>query len=147
MKVMLQETESKSVPYMADVTIAKQRFSTKLHRKRGEAEKDVNFLRDTGTETATYELRSGKWVRAGSIFVANKSEENVNGEWMAVDETVKRVVPEEEKKAKGGWLKRTWSSFTGKELDEKPPADDKESKKPKGTPGGSQSGMSIRRGF
>jgi len=81
--IAMQERDTRSIPYMADVTVAKQVFSTRLHRKRKEAEKDANFLRDTGAETATYELRNSKWTRVGSMFVASKSEENVNGEWVS----------------------------------------------------------------
>jgi len=139
LKITIQEKESRSVPYIADVTMSKQRYATRMHRKRGEAEQDRNFLRDTGTETDTYELRNGKWTRVGSMFVATKSEESVNGEWLPVDETVKRTVASEEQKAKGGWLKRTWANITGKEIEEKPAKDKKAP--PKGQPGGSQSTM------
>jgi len=117
-----------------------------LHRKRGEAEQDANFLRDTGSETDTYELRNGKWVRVGSMFVATKSEENVNGEWLPVNETVKRTVAAEEQKARGGWFKRTWASVTGQEVEEKPAKETKK-KETKGAPGGSQSSMQRVRRF
>jgi hypothetical protein len=111
-KMVIQEKERKSSPYVADVTIPKQRFATVLHRKRAEAEGDVNFLRDTGTETITYEVRNGRWMRVSSLFVADKSEEKINGEWVPVKETVKRTVPAEEDKSKG-FLRRTWSSIFG----------------------------------
>jgi len=140
LKITMQEKESRSVPYIADVTMSKQRYATRMHRKRGEAEQDRNFLRDTGTETDTYELRNGKWARVGSMFVATKSEENVNGEWLPVDETVKRTVASEEEKAKGGWLKRTWAAITGKEIEQKPAKETKKAQ-PTGQPGGSQSTM------
>lgn len=146
LKIAMQERETRSIPYMADVTVAKQVYATRLHRKRKEAEKDANFLRDTGTETATYELRNSKWTRVGSMFVANKSEENVNGEWVPIDETVKRVAVSEEKKAKVGWMKRVWATITGQEIDETQAAKDAEKEKPKGTPGGSQSSMPHRYG-
>jgi len=140
LKVSMQEKESRSVPYIADVAVSKQRYATRMHRKRAEAERDANFLRDTGTETATYELRNGKWVRVGSMFVATRSEENVNGEWLPVDETVKRTVASEEEKAKGGWLRRTWAAVTGKEIEEKTAKKPKKNEL-KGQPGGSQSTM------
>ena len=38
--VDIQETESRTVPYRATVKVDKQRFSTKLHRKRDEAVAD-----------------------------------------------------------------------------------------------------------
>ena len=109
----MQERESRSAPLIADVVLAKQRFVTRLHRDRMEAQNDTNFLRDTGTETTTYELRNGGWVRVGSLFVASKSEENVNGEWAPVKETVERTVAAEEEKSQG-WFGRTWSKITGK---------------------------------
>jgi len=111
--ILLQQKEKKSSPYIADVVLKKERFATRLHRKRGEAQADANFLRDTGTETITYEWRSGQWVRTGSIFVADKSEENVNGEWLPVKETVKRTVAAEEEKSEG-FLKRFWYTITGR---------------------------------
>jgi hypothetical protein len=111
-KMVIQEKERKGSPYVADVTIPKQRFATRLHRKRAEAEGDVDFLRDMGTETVTYEVRNGRWVRVSSLFVADKSEEKINGEWVPVKETVKRTVPAEEDKSKG-FLRRTWSSIFG----------------------------------
>jgi hypothetical protein len=146
LKIAMQERETRSIPYMADVTVAKQIYATRMYRKRKEAEKDANFLRDTGAETATYELRNSKWTRVGSMFVANKSEENVNGEWVPIDETVKRVAVAEEKKVKVGWFKRIWATITGQEIDETQAAKDAEREKPKGTPGGSQSSMPHRYG-
>lgn len=112
-KVDVQERDSRTSPLIADVTMPKQRFATRLHRKRVEAEKDESFLRDTGVETVTYDLRGGKWVRVGSLFVAEKTEEKVDGEWQPVKEVVKRTVATEEEREGGGWLKRAWSAVTG----------------------------------
>jgi hypothetical protein len=109
-KVVIQEKDSHSLPYVADVTIEKQRFGTRLHRKRMDAERDSSFLRETGMETVTYEHRNGKWQRAGSLFVAEKKEEQVNGEWAAVKEAPKPEIKSEETR---GWLGRTWSAITG----------------------------------
>jgi hypothetical protein len=111
-KILIQEKDQKSSPYIADVTLTKQRFATRLHRKRTEAEADNNFLRDIGTETITYEVRNGKWIRVASMLVADKSEEKINGEWVPVKEAVKRNLPSDEDKSKG-WLRRTWSSIFG----------------------------------
>lgn len=111
--VTTQERESRTTPLIADVVLAKQRFVTRLHRNRKKAQSDTNFLRDTGTETITYELRNGGWVRVGSLFVASESEENVNGEWVPLEETAKRTVAAEEEKSKG-WFGRTWSKIVGR---------------------------------
>lgn len=111
-RLLIQEQEGRSVPCIADVTMAKLRFVTRYHRTRVEAEGDTSFLRDTGAETITYKLRNGRWTRVGSLFVAEKTEENVNGEWVPVEETVKRTVAAEEPQP--GWLSRTWSQITGR---------------------------------
>ena len=112
-KVTLQETESRSAPLAADVAVEKQRFTTRFHRERAEAEKDNNFIRGTGSEMMTYELRNSRWTRSGSIFVSEKTEENVNGEWVPVKESLKTTVAAEEEHAVG-WLKKTWSAISGK---------------------------------
>jgi hypothetical protein len=109
-KVVIQEKDSRSLPFVADVTLDKQRFATRLQRKRMDAERDSAFLRETGTETVTYEFRNGKWKRAGSLFVAEKKEEQVNGEWAAVKEETKPAISTEKTR---GWFGRTWSFITG----------------------------------
>lgn len=111
--VDIQETESRTVPYRATVKVDKQRFSTKMHRKRDEAVADSNYARDTGHETLTFEMRNGRWYRAGSIFVAAKTEENVNGEWVPAQEEVERTVAAEEESSES-WWKRAWSTVTGR---------------------------------
>ncbi len=112
MQIDIQEQESRTVPYIAQVKLPKQRFATKLHRKRDEAVADSNFLRDTGEETLTFELRSQRWHRVGSLFVAEKTEEMVNGEWVPAKEEVERTVSAEEKE--GNWFNRAWSTITGR---------------------------------
>jgi len=111
-ELLVQAQEGRSVPYVADATLDKHRFATRYHRKRVAAEQDTDFLRDTGTETITYELRNGRWTRVGSLFVAEKTEEYVSGEWMPVAETVKRTAATEEPKP--GWFSRTWSRVSGR---------------------------------
>jgi hypothetical protein len=105
------ETESLSRPLVASVTLAKVRFITKMHRDRDDAARDTNFFRDTGVETQEYLLRNNRWVSVGDTFVAEKSEENVGGQWVAVS------VPETEapqlQESEGGWFKRTWRNITG----------------------------------
>ncbi|MBI4559516.1 MAG: hypothetical protein HY706_18160 [Candidatus Hydrogenedentes bacterium] len=111
--IEMRETESRTAPASANVTIPKVRFATRLHRDRDEAQADTNFFRDTGAETVTYEFRYGKWLRAGSLFVAEKTEENVNGAWQPVEPKVERTVPQEEEQAES-WWKRTWNTITGR---------------------------------
>lgn len=109
----IQEIESLTVPYRASVKIDKQRFSTKMHRKRDEAVGDSNYARDTGAETLTFEMRNGRWYRAGSLFVAEKTEEFVNGEWVPAQEEVERTVAAEEE-ASESWWRRAWATMTGR---------------------------------
>lgn len=108
----IQEKESKTAPYSAVVKIAKQRFSTKMVRKRDVAAADNNFLRDTGSETITFEFRNGRWWRAGSLFVAQKTEEHVNGEWVPAKEEVEQAVAAEEQDS--SWWDRAWYNITGR---------------------------------
>jgi hypothetical protein len=109
----IQETESRTVPYRGSVKVEKQRFATKLHRKRDEAVADSNYARDTGVETLTFEMRNGRWYRAGSMFVAAKTEEFINGEWVPAQEEVERTVAAEEE-GSDSWWRRAWSTMTGR---------------------------------
>lgn len=119
--VLIKESESKTTPYTADVTLRKHRFATRMHRERGEAISDGNFLRDTGVETLTFELRAGRWQKAGSLYVAERTEENVNGEWVAVEEKVQRTIAAEEA-ASDTWFSRVWSTVTGRKDEPAPRA-------------------------
>jgi hypothetical protein len=105
--IELTAKDSRTVPYIADVSVEKIRFSTRLHRDSSEAELDSHFLRDTGREIMTYEVRNGEWRRISSLFVADKTEEQVNGEWVPVQEEPERTVAAEEP-ASDTWLGRTW---------------------------------------
>ncbi|MCC6698644.1 MAG: hypothetical protein IT365_23675 [Candidatus Hydrogenedentes bacterium] len=113
MEIEMQESDSRTSPVSAKVTLGKQRFATKLHRKRDEAVADANFLRDTGTETLSFKMRGDRWWRDGSLFVAEKTEENVNGEWVPAQEEVERTVAAEEEK-EGNWFNRAWSTISGR---------------------------------
>lgn len=110
--ITMTETESRTAPLIADVKLARTRYSTRLHRGRDEARIDDSFIRDTGTETLTYELRNGRWVRVGSFFLSEGAEEQVNGAWVPVEREVERTVQAEEPKP--GWFSRTISMITGK---------------------------------
>lgn len=110
-EVETAETELRTAPMTATVTIEKVRFSTRLHRERSEAVSDENFLRDTGTERLSFEYRNGRWILNGGTYVAERSEELIAGQWVPVQESVQRTVAAEEKP---GWFGRTWSTITGR---------------------------------
>lgn len=111
------ETDSKTTPYSADVTAARLRYSTRFHRDRSEAEADTSFLRDTGEEHLAFEFRTGRWQKVGSLFLAKKTEENVNNEWVAPKEQIMRTVAAEEAQGES-WLSSIWSKVTGNSSDE-----------------------------
>ena len=104
-KIDLREKESRTAPLSAEVSIQKQRFNTRLHRNMEEAQADSDFLRDTGTETLSYEMRNGSWRRVGSLFVADSTEQLVDGEWKKVEYAPPsaNVLTEEDE----GWFRRT----------------------------------------
>lgn len=111
-KVTMTETESRTSPFVADVELSRTRYSTRFHRTRDEARLDDDFLRDTGSETLTYELRNGRWVRVGSFFLSEGTDEKVDGAWKPTQRVVERTVQAEEPKQ--GWFGRTLSKITGK---------------------------------
>ena len=113
-EVTLQENESRTRPMAAEVRLDKVRFSTQMHRKRDLALEDTAFLRDTGTETLHYELRNGRWHRSGSLFVADKTEEYLEGEWVPRREQTVRVNPDENRP---GWFSRTMSKIFGSDTE------------------------------
>jgi len=98
------EKESRTTPLSAETKADKIRFATRLHGKREDARVDQNFVRGTGTETVSYELRNGRWRRLGSLFVADKTEELVAGEWQPVRERAALPVLEAEEPT--GWWRR-----------------------------------------
>ncbi|HOC72741.1 MAG TPA: hypothetical protein PKL54_07990 [Candidatus Hydrogenedentes bacterium] len=113
MEIVLRENDSRIRPLSGEVRVAKVRHSTRMHRSRGEAAEDANFFRDTGTEMLNYELRNGRWRRVGSLFVADKTEEFLNGEWVPRREEEQRVAPE----AQPGWFARMISKITGRDTE------------------------------
>ncbi len=108
--VEFREADSRVRPMIAEVKINKIRYSTRMHRKYDRAREDNILLRDTGVETLVYELRSGRWVRTGAIFDAEKTEEQINGEWMPRSEETQRIIPAEERP---GFFKRLWMRIRG----------------------------------
>jgi hypothetical protein len=102
--LIIQASASRTVPYRADVRITKIRYATELKRKRDQARADTKFIRDTGEETISYEFRSGQWHRVGSLFVADKSEEQLDGEWIAVRRAQPRTLSEVVEQEDVGWF-------------------------------------------
>lgn len=109
--VRLQETESRTTPYKGEVTLPKVRYATKFHNDRSDAQADSDLIRHTGEETLAFELRHGRWALLGSTFIAEKSEQNVNGTWVPVKTEEQPTFPEEENE---GWFKRVWGNVTGR---------------------------------
>lgn len=87
----VMEQNSRTSPYHGDVKIAKLRYATRLHRNRDEARDDDSFLRDTGVETISFEYRNDEWHRIGSLYVAEKSEQSLGGEWVPALESSPRA--------------------------------------------------------
>ena len=108
--VTIAETDSRLTPYQATVRLEKQRFATRLHRNRDGARNDADFLRDTGEEVVNFEWRGASWEKVGSLFVADRTEEWVNEQWVAVRPREGTLAADEEER---GWLSRTWSTLTG----------------------------------
>ena len=105
----IEPTDSRITPYTATVEIPRTRFSTRMHRSAEAARQDSNFFRSLGVERLSYELRNNRWVKTGSLFVAERTEEYVEGEWRPVREVAARS-PEPEPP---GWFRRTWNSIVG----------------------------------
>lgn len=112
MEISTRDTESRTAPKVADVHLRKQRFVTQLHRKKDEARADDDFLRDTGDEIITYELRNGKWKRVSSLFVAESVERNVDGVWMPVEEVDR--IDDADAEEDLGWFGRAWANVVGR---------------------------------
>lgn len=111
-EITLQRRESRTRPYIADAKVEKLRYYTEMQKKRKAARQDDHFFRDTGYETLTYEYRNDRWWRVGSMFVPEKAEENVNGEWLPRREEVKVFLePEEED---GYWVVRKFKQWFGR---------------------------------
>ena len=98
------ERESRTAPLSADMNGDRIRFATPMHRKKEDARIDENFLRATGAKTPSHEPRNGKWRRLASLYVADKTEEIVNGEWRPIREAPSRPVLEEEEPTR--WWQR-----------------------------------------
>jgi len=115
-QVTLQHRESRTRPYIADVKVEKRRYYTEPQKKRKAAQQDLQFYRDTGHETLTYEYRDNRWWRVGSLFVPEKSEEYINGEWLPRQEEVRVFVEPEDRG--GFWLTRKFRQWFRRDKEE-----------------------------
>lgn len=104
-EIDIQETDSKSKPYIARIKLNKTLYYTRLHRNRRDAEEDKNLIRSVGTETSTYELRNGRWMKIGSTFIPEKTEKYEGNQWVPLreEEVVKEQTLEPPKE---GFFKR-----------------------------------------
>ncbi len=108
--IEFRENDLRTRPLIAEVKLNKTRYSTKMHRKQNLAASDTDFLRDTGSQTLVFEWHNGRWVQTGAIFDAEKTDEKVNGEWVAHEEEPVRVDPAAEQR---GWFGRIWERVRG----------------------------------
>lgn len=111
-RVDIQERQSRTVPLAGTVRLAKVRHATDVHRNRGQARDDDHFYRSVGTETISFELRNGRWKRVGTLFVADKTEEQIGGTWVDRRDPIK--LEDYEPEDNRGWLRRFWSGLTGR---------------------------------
>lgn len=109
---VIQQTESRRTPYIADVQLEKIRYTTSLHKKRKAARDDTDFLREVGTEKVTFEYRGDRWQRVGSLFQVARVEKEIDGQWVEVKRELSRPVLGESQEDKG-FFKRIWQSIAG----------------------------------
>lgn len=111
-EVTLRETDSLTAPFLGEARLTKMRYATQLYRDRDDALTDNNFIRGSGTETISFQLKNGRWMNVGSLFLADRLEQQVNGEWVAVREEDEEALISEE--GKQGFLGSMWSTITGR---------------------------------
>lgn len=111
-EITVESRDSRIRPYAAEVTAPKIRYTTRLHRERSDAQADTRFFREQGTETISYELRNGRWMKTGALFVVGQKDEYINGEWVPVVEEVRRSLQVDEEE--GSWFNRFWRNLTGR---------------------------------
>lgn len=110
MVIEMQETESRTAPFRAEVTLPKTRYATRLHRTREAARKDEDFIRQAGRETLSFTMRSGRWRALGSAFVADRTEAASGGVWRETTGAAGVAAGDAKKK---GWFGRQWSRVFG----------------------------------
>lgn len=108
----IKESDSRTSPYSSDVTVRKQRYSTRYHRKKEPARADSDFIRETGLETLSFKIRYGRWMEVGSLFRPELTEENINGEYVPVRPGTERLAVAEDEDR--GFMRRMWSKVTGR---------------------------------
>ena len=99
------EQDSKIAPLAADVYATKLRFTTDVQRDRNAVRTDMDFQRERGTETISYELRNGQWHRVASLFVASELSTMMGGEWVPREEEPRNDYDAFEDRE--GWFRRT----------------------------------------
>lgn len=100
-EVELKSIDSRATPMLGDVRASKYRYATKLHRTKDAARDDYRFFRSTGVERISYQYMNGQWRRVGSLYMAQTTQEQVNGEWQALRENpTAGLVTEPSQKAK-----------------------------------------------
>lgn len=107
----MRETTSKTIPYTGHVELRQIRYATKLHRSRSKAAQDTNFYRSFGTKFLTYRYSNGEWREEGSMFVAERKEEKVGGEWVLVRKEDEAPLTTQEPEP--GWLGQLWQNIFG----------------------------------
>ena len=115
MALSINEADSRTAPYWAEVQLEKVRYATSLTRNRSQARGNADFVRATGIETTSYQLRNGKWVLVGSLFVAAKRDELLNGQWQPIQGSSRaRRFADDAEGPQGNWFSRGWRRLRGK---------------------------------
>lgn len=109
-EVEFRENDSRTNPLLAEVKLNKVRYSTQMYRKYNQAASDINFLRDTGSETLFFEWRNGRWHQTGAVFNAQSTDEMIDGEWVAHQDKTIRVNPDADRP---GLIGRFWERIRG----------------------------------
>jgi hypothetical protein len=111
-RTQVSERESRIVPAEARVEIEKIRYATKLWRDRADAVNDNDYFRGRGREVIIYQLRNGRWQEVSSMFVAERVEQKIAGEWqpMTADEQLELARTDEDP----GFFQRMWNMVFGR---------------------------------
>jgi len=105
------ETDSVIRPMRGSAEVRKVRYSTRLHRSRDAARDDNDLRRTPGVETVSYEVRNGEWVRLGSTFVGDATEQQIEGRWEPAPADPEPLP--EPKRERRGFFGRLWGRIVG----------------------------------